>query len=402
MSQEQLRLVKEYLQENLKKGFIVPSNAPFASPVLFVPKPGGRGLRFCVDYRALNAATKKDKYPLPLIEETMQKLASAKIFTKLDVRHAFNRIRLANEAVEDQTTFNTRFGAYKYKVLPFGLCNGPATFQRYINSVLFDYLDQFCTAYIDDILIYSADELEHVSHVNMVLARLKDAGLQVDIKKSEFQVKRTKFLGFIITTEGLEMDPEKVATIRDWPVPRSVKALQSFLGFCNFYRKFLHKYGRYARPLQRLTAKGAWKPLEPQHVEAFETLKKLALEGGLMAHWNPEYETRMETDCSDGVAGGQLLQLQPNEVWRPVAFFSSTLNPSEMNYDIHDKEMLAIVKGLREWRGLLMGVQKPFLAITDHRALEYFTTKRQLTRRQARWAKLISEYDFKITYRPGK
>lgn len=131
-------------------------------------------------------------------------------------------------------------------------------------------------------------------------------------------------------------------------------------------------------------------------------LKKLALKGGLMAHWNPEYETRMETDCSDGVAGGQLLQLQLNKVWRLVAFFSSTLNPSEMNYDIHDKEMLAIVKGLREWRGLLIGVQNPFLAITDHRALEYFTTKRQLTGRQARWAELISEYDFKITYRPGK
>jgi hypothetical protein len=167
MSLEQLELVKSYLEEHLHKGFIVPSSAPFASPILFAKKPGG-GWRFCVDYRRLNAITKKDRYPIPLIEETLARLARAKIFTKLDIRQAFYRIRLDEEA-EDLTTFRTRYGSYKYKVLPFGLCNGPASFQRYINDVLFEYLDDFCTAYMDDILIYSEDPLEHEAHVSKVL-----------------------------------------------------------------------------------------------------------------------------------------------------------------------------------------------------------------------------------------
>jgi hypothetical protein len=170
MSIEHLKLMKEYSEEHLKKGYIVPSEAPFASPVLFAKKPGG-GWRFCVDYRKLNAITKKDRYPVPLIEETLGRLSKARIFTKLDVRHAFNRIRL-KENVEDLTTFRTRYGSYKYRVLPFGLCNGPASFQRFINSVLFDYLDEFCTAYIDDILIYSDDTLQHEEQVRKVLERL--------------------------------------------------------------------------------------------------------------------------------------------------------------------------------------------------------------------------------------
>jgi hypothetical protein len=167
MSLEQLELVKAYLQEHLQKGFIVPSDAPFTAPVLFAKKPGG-GWRFCVDFRKLNAITKKDRYPLPLIEEMLTRLLRAKIFTKLDVRQAFYRIRLKEE-VEELTTFRTRYGLYKYRVVPFGLCNGPVSFQRFINSVLFDYLDDFCTAYMDDILIYSDDPLEHEVHVKKVL-----------------------------------------------------------------------------------------------------------------------------------------------------------------------------------------------------------------------------------------
>jgi hypothetical protein len=175
MSLEQLEMVKAYLEEHLQKGFIVPSDAPFASPVLFAKKPGG-GWRFCVDYRKLNAITKKDRYPLPLIEETLARLARAKVFTKLDIRQAFYRIRM-KEGLEDLTTFRTRYGSYKYKVLPFGLCNGPASFQRYINDVLMEYLDDFCTAYMDDILIYSEDPLEHDLYIKKILKRLRAAGL---------------------------------------------------------------------------------------------------------------------------------------------------------------------------------------------------------------------------------
>jgi hypothetical protein len=211
MTTEELEEVKRYLIENLNKGFIEPSQAPFAAPILFVRKADGR-LRLCIDFRNLNQITRKDRYPLPLIDELLGRISRAKMFTKLDIRQAFNRIRMSPES-EELTTFRTRYGSYKCKVLPFGLTNGPATYQRYMNDVLFDYLDDFCTAYLDDILIYSENELDHEEHVKKVLQRLRDAGLQADLKKCEFGVKRTKYLGFIITTDGIEVDPEKVSAV---------------------------------------------------------------------------------------------------------------------------------------------------------------------------------------------
>ena len=182
----ELTSIRDYLTDNLAKGFIVPSKAPFASPVLFVRKSDG-SLRFCVDYRKLNALSKKNRYPLPLINETLARLSRAKIFTKLDIRQAFHRIRISPES-EELTAFRTRYGLFQYKVLPFGLTNGPATFQSYINDTLRDLLDVICTAYLDDILIYSDDELEHKAHVKQVVDRLHAAGLQADIKKCEFGV----------------------------------------------------------------------------------------------------------------------------------------------------------------------------------------------------------------------
>ena len=200
-SLEELSSMREYLASNLAKGFVISSKAPFASPVLFARKSDG-SLRFCVDYRKLNALTKKNRYPLPLIDETLARLSKAKIFTKLDIRQAFHRIRMSPES-EELTAFRTRYGLFQYKVLPFGLTNGPATFQSYINDTLMDLLDVVCTAYLDDVLIYSEDELQHEAHVKQVIERLRAAGLQADIKKCEFNVKRTKYLGFIISTDGI-------------------------------------------------------------------------------------------------------------------------------------------------------------------------------------------------------
>jgi hypothetical protein len=210
-STEELQAIKQYLVENLHKGFIDASKAPFAAPILFVKKPNG-SLRFCIDFRKLNELTRKDQYPLPLIEETLARLRKACIFTKLDIRQAFHRIRIDPES-EELTTFRTRYGSYKCKVMPFGLTNGPATYQRFMNDVLFDYLDDFCTAYLDDILIYSENELDHQEHVCKVLSRLREAGLQADIKKSEFSVTRTKYLGFYVSTDGIAVDPEKIEAI---------------------------------------------------------------------------------------------------------------------------------------------------------------------------------------------
>ena len=190
--------------DNLDKGFITYSSAPFASPILFVKKPNG-GLRFCIDYRKLNKLTRKDRYSLLLLDETLARLSSAKIFTKLDIRQAFHRIRMDPDS-EELTTFRTRYGQYKCKVLPFGLTNGPAIYQRYINNVLFEYLDDFCTVYLDNILIYSNNLVEHELYIRKVLERLIQASLQIDIKKYKFEVTRTKYLGFIISIDRIEVD----------------------------------------------------------------------------------------------------------------------------------------------------------------------------------------------------
>jgi hypothetical protein len=400
MTTAELEEVKRYLTDNLSKGFIEPSQAPFASPILFVKKPNG-GLRFCIDFRKLNELTRKDRYPLPLIDEILARISKAKVFTKLDIRQAFHRIRMDPES-EELTTFRTRYGSYKCKVLPFGLTNGPATYERYMNDVLFDYLDDFCTAYLDDILIYSEDELEHEEHVKKVLRRLQDAGLQVDLKKCEFSVTRTKYLGFIITTEGIEVDPEKVAAVVNWKAPQNVRGIQSFLGFCNFYRRFIQDYGKIAKPLVHLTKTDVPFVFGLDCWDAFEELKARLTSAPILRHYNPESECMIETDASDGVIAGILSQLHLDGQWYPVAYFSKTMAPAECNYEIHDKEMLAIAKSLAEWRPELHGSAARVKIYTDHKALEYFMTTKQLNSRQARWAEALAEYHFVIMYRSGK
>lgn len=400
MSATELEACKEYLVENLKKGFIEASSASFASPVLFVKKPNG-SLRLCIDYRKLNAITKKDRYPLPLLDEVLSRMTKAVIFTKLDIRAAFNRIRMAEEA-EELTSFRTRYGQFKCKVLPFGLCNGPATFQRYMNDVLFEYLDSFCTAYLDDIIIFSESQAEHDIHVRQILEKLRSAGLQVDLKKCEFGVKRTKFLGYILTIDGIEVDPDKIEVIRDWKYAKTVREIQSYLGFCNFYRRFIKDYGKICAPLNHLTNKGVVFNFDTKCQEAWDTLRTALMAAPVLHHFNTDYETMMETDASDGVVSGVLSQKQRDDLWHPVAYFTKTLKPAENNYPIHDKELLAIIRAFEEWRAELEGAAHPTLVYSDHQALEYFMTTKKLSGRQARWAELLTRYHFMIKYRPGK
>jgi predicted aspartyl protease len=399
MTLDELEAMKKYLDENLAKGFIVPSNAAFAAPVLFVKKPNG-SLRFCIDFRKLNSMTVTDQYPLPLIDEILGQITKAKIFTKLDIRQAFHRIRIHPDS-EDLTTFRTRYGSFKCRVLPFGLTNGPSTYQRYMNEVLFDYLDEFCTVYLDDILIYSSDPLEHEMHVNKVLNRLRDAGLQVDIKKCEFHVTKTKYLGFIISTDGIEVDPAKREAVISWLPPTSVRAVQSFLGFCNFYRRFIPDYGRIARPLTKLTVKGAPFVFDDACFDAFESIKWKLTNAPILRHYDYSLESRLETDASDGVVSGVLSQLHPDGEWYPVGYYSKTMDQAEVNYAIHDKEMLAIVRSFDQWRAELAGSPSKVNVYTDHEALKYFMTTKKLNQRQARWAELLSAFYFEIVYRPG-
>ena len=400
LSIEHLELLRQTLGELTKKGFIEPSTASYQSPVLFAKKPGG-GWRFCVDFRKLNSITKKDRHPLPLISETLDRLGKAKIFTKLDIRQAFHRIRMHPDSV-DLTAFRTRYGSFQWRVVPFGLTNGPATFQAYINSVLAGLLDVFCTAYVDDIIIYSENVREHEKHVRQVLKRLRDAGLQVDIKKSEFEVRNVKFLGYIVGVDGLRVDPVKIQAVTSWQPPSSLKGVKSFLGFCNFYRRFIENFGRIAKPLTDLSKKGRSFEMGPKELRAFKTLKDMLTQAPLLRHYSTDRQTTVETDASDGVVSAVFSQKQDDDLWRPVSFFSKVMNDAECNYPIQDKELLAVVRALQFWNAELLGLSKRFTIVTDHEALEYFQTKRLLNARQAGWQEQLSGYDYQMSFRPGK
>uniref|UniRef100_A0A8C5WGQ2 ribonuclease H n=1 Tax=Leptobrachium leishanense TaxID=445787 RepID=A0A8C5WGQ2_9ANUR len=249
LSEPELLVLKDYIDDNLQKGFIRPSTSPAGAPIFFVGKKDG-GLRPCVDYRAMNAITIKDKYPLPLISELMDRLRSANIFTKLDLRGAYNLIRVKS-GDEWKTAFRSRYGHYEYMVMPYGLCNAPATFQRFLNDVFRDILDSYIVIYLDDILIYSQDLETHRKHVKTVLRRLQEQRLYAKAEKCIFDTDKVEFLGFIISPGNIRMDPSKTEAVATWPVPANKKGVQSFIGFCNFYRKFIRNFSTIIRPLTR-------------------------------------------------------------------------------------------------------------------------------------------------------
>jgi hypothetical protein len=288
-------------------------------------------------------------------------------------------------------------------VTPFGLANAPSTFQKFINYTLRDYLDEFCSAYIDDILIYtSGTRSQHREHVRKVFIRLREAGLQIDIDKCEFEVQETKYLGFIIVAgKGIRMDPEKIKAIEDWEAPTSVKGVRGFLGFANFYRRFIKGYSDLVRPLTELTHKSQRFVWSTDADQAFRKLKTIFVSAPALAQFDYDKETRIETDSSGWCIGGTLQQPDNNGLWTPCAFFSKKNNPAECNYEIYDKEMLAIIRCLNEWDAELRGV-KSFEIHTDHKNLEYFMTVRKLTERQMRWSLILSRYKFLIVHVSGK
>jgi transposase InsO family protein len=402
MSRDELLVLRKTLHELLDKGFIRASSSPAASPVLFVRKPGG-GLRFCVDYRALNAITKKDRYPLPLVRETLNQIGRAKWYTKLDVTAAFHKIRIT-EGQEWMTAFRTRFGSYEWLVTPFGLANAPSTFQRYVNWTLREFLDDFVSAYLDDIIIFTDGSLsQHHAHVRTILDRLKEAGLQLELKKCEFDVTRTKYLGFIVEVgKGTSMDPEKVEAIQEWQAPTTVRGVRGFLGFANFYRKFIPHFARHAEPLVQLTKKDAKFTWGQEQEKSFRTLKDAFLSEEVLVPFDPERRTILECDSSGHAIGGTLSQEDENGVLRTVAYLSKKLLSHEANYPIHDKELLAVIYCLKEWDAELRGVRE-FEVITDHKNLEYFTKKQKMTERHVRWSVELSRFsNMRIHYRPGK
>jgi len=303
---------------------------------------------------------------------------------------------------EDLTTFITSFGSYKYHVMPFGLTNGPTFYQHYMNDVLFDYLHQFCQAYLDDIIIYSKTLKEHKRHVRLVLHRLQEAGLQMNINKCEFHVQETSFLGLLLSIEGLKMDLRKVQAVVEWPTPTNLTQVQSFVGFCNFYRRFIKDFSKIVRSLVRLTQKEVIFEWDQACQTAFDHMKKRMTEAPILRHFDQNREAILETDSSDYVNGGILSQYDDEGTLHPMAYYSKNLSPAECNYEIYDKKLLAIIRAFEHWRPELELTELPIKMFTDHQALTPLMKDKELSRRQMRWVQKLADFNFKIMYRPGK
>ena len=299
--------------------------------------------------------------------------------------------------------------------MPFGLCNAPGIFQKYINQSLREYLDVFCTAYLNNVLIYTSKNNDHASHVLQVLKHLHKRGLQVNIDKCEFNTTRVNYLGMIVTTNGIEIDTEKLEAIQKWEAPFLVKDVQVFLGFASFYYQFISNFARKIKPLNKFTketqytTKKSSKKIRYGSFEwsetcqqAFDKLKRAFTTRSVLAHYDLALETWVETDTSNFVVAGALSQMHGDRVLKLIAYFSKKMTPAECNYMIYDKELLAIVKSFKTWRLELASVNEPVKVLTDHQNLKQFMTTKQLNRRQARWAKFLLEFNFKISYRPGK
>ncbi len=387
-----------FLDENLSSGRIRPSKSPMASPFFFVKKKDGK-LRPVQDYRKLNEMTIKNRYPLPLISELMDKLRGAKYFTKLDVRWGYNNVRIKT-GDEWKAAFRTNRGLYEPTVMFFGLTNSPATFQWMMNDIFKDLIASGkVTIYLDDILIMSKTKEEHRRIARMVLATLRKHKLFLKAEKCEFEVLETEYLGVIISEGSIQMDPVKIKGILDWPVPTKKKELQSFLGFTNFYRRFIKNYSKIVKPMTQLTGNDAWKWGRAQQ-EAFEQLKKQLAEDVVLAIPTNEGRFRVEADASEGAVGAVLSQEQEGK-WRPVSFLSKSLSVTERNYEIYDKELLAIMLALEEWRHYLMGAYQDFEIWTDHQNLQYFRKPQKVNRRQARWITELAEYYFTLHHKAG-
>jgi hypothetical protein len=401
LSELELTTLRESLDDLLDKGFIRASSSPAGAPVLFSKKKDS-ALRLCVDFCGLNRITIKNRYPIPLVNNIMDRLHNAKVFSKIDLRAGYHNVRI-REGDEWKTAFHTCYGSFEYLVMPFGLTNAPATFQRFMNDIFADMVDLFVVVYLDDILIFSDNIDEHRDHVRRVLQCLRDNNLHARPDKSEFHCDSIEYLGFIVSPAGISMDPSKIEVILSWPALKTVKETQSFLGFANFYRHFIYNYSKIARPLNSLTRKNTAFVWTKRCQEAFDTLKSAFTSAPILAHYDPDNPIIVETDGSEYAIAGILSQInQQTGLLHPIAFYSCSMQPEELNYDISNKELLAIHEAFKQWRPYLEGARHTILVLTDHNNLQSFAMTKQLSRRQARWSEYMSSFDFVVKYHPGR
>ena len=391
----QMADVDKMLREMIEQGVIEPSNSPWASPIVLVPKKDGT-TRFCIDYRKLNAVTKKDSYALPCVQALMDTLSNSSWFCTLDLRSGYWQVAL-KDSDKEKTAFTLyQKGLWQFNVLPFGLCNAPATFQRLMETIIPNHL---ALVYLDDIIVHGPDFQTVLHKLDKVLQCLKEAGLQVRPNKCTFFTRETKYLGHIISQKGIRTDPEKTRAVQQWPVPKTKKHVRSFLGMCSYYRRFVNNFSEIARPLNRLTEARTDFLWDRDCQKSFDRLKQAMTNAPILRY--PDFSKQFILDCDASAHGiGAVLSQDVSGKEQVVAYYSRALNRSEMNYCATRRELLAVVRSIEHFHQYLYGV--PFVLRTDHAALKWLSTFKQPQAQLARWLETLQSYNFTIEHRRGR
>lgn len=388
---------EKHLETMLAAGIVEPSQSDWASPVVLVRKKDG-SVRWCIDYRRLNAVTEKDAYPLPKIEECLDTLSGATLFSTLDLQSGYWQVEMQPED-RSKTAFITKHGLFQHTRMPFGLCNAPGTFQRAMELALRGLQWKTLLIYLDDIIIVSASFQDHLDRLSEVLERLEQHGLKLKPKKCHLLQKEVLFLGHIVNQHGVQTNPMLVHDIQQRMPPRTLRELQAFLGLCNYYRRFVPHFAAIAGPLNRLLAKGTEFTWGPEQQQAFEELKNRLLNTPVLAYPERDGIFILDTDASDSSIGAVLSQEQSGEE-RVVSYASSQLEPAQQRYCVTRRELLAVVRYTRMFRHYLLG--KKFVLRTDHSSLTWLFRFKAPQGQLARWLEELSQYDFAIEHRAGR